>query len=233
MTRRLTVFAAIVIVVAVGWLVGRSARPTAPEAPSASTPPAPANHLAPPPVAGEPDLVAQDPTVAPSEDINPLAVGPEDQLHPRPADEWQGMLVDMSMRQLCETSAQCGFALACLDDGQCGPCDSDSQCGAGEACVLDHCVPADNVACRGRADCAAEYGEDALCVMNGLTGGEARGNSGMSAYCLAPRGGQEQDDSVVDDRRAARLAAAAEAAPVRPPVSKTDLADRLDVELSE
>jgi len=147
-----------------------------------------------------------------------------DALHPRPAREWQGMLVDVSQRQYCEASSYCGLALACLDDRKCGPCQRDDQCASGEACVLDHCVASASAACRTRADCAP----DELCVLSGLSGGDPRGNTGMRAFCRPSSGGRPQDESAPDARRAARLAEAAAQQPVAPPVSPRDLRARLD-----
>jgi hypothetical protein len=60
----------------------------------------------------------------------------------------------------------------------------DSQCAAGEGCVLDHCVRSERIGCRRASECAG----DALCVLSGYTGGTARGNEDMSAYCLGSSG---------------------------------------------
>lgn len=106
---------------------------------------------------------------------------PNEEYHPRDPDEWQGMLVDISSPLYCE--GFCGMALACIEE-QCLPCESDAQCMEGEGCVLDHCMPLDNIECRGRADCG-----DDLCVLSGYTGGTARANEDMRAYCLSPSGG--------------------------------------------
>jgi hypothetical protein len=146
------------------------------------------------------------------------------------------MRVDLSQRQYCEASSYCGFALACLGDQQCGACQRDEQCASGEACVLDHCVVAANVGCRTRADCAGAgagpgAGDDAMCVLSGLTGGEPRGNGEMRSFCRSSSGGTPQDESAPDARRAARLAAAAAQQPVAPPVSAGDLRARLAAEL--
>lgn len=111
--------------------------------------------------------------------------------HPRDKSEWQGMLVDMSMRALCRGARSCGLAAACLD-GQCGPCASDDQCADGERCVLDHCVLAANVHCRSHRDCT---GPDALCVLSGYST-DPRGNADMRAECLVPRGGQGLPDDL-------------------------------------
>ena len=157
------------------------------------------------------------------------AAAPVDRLHPRPTDEWQGMLVDLTQRQYCEASSYCGLALACLDDQACGPCSVDAQCASGEVCVLDHCVQSANAACRTRADCAAA-GDDAMCILSGLTGGEPRGNGDMRSYCQTSAGGLAQDHDAPDPRRAAQLAEAVAQVPVDPPVSADDLRARLDAE---
>ncbi len=112
------------------------------------------------------------------------STSPEDCLHPRDPDEWQGMLVDICLRATCDEPARCGLALACVG-GYCGPCAEDSDCATGEACVLDHCVLSDNVACRSSRDCEG----DALCILSGSTGGAARGNEDMTAYCNPSGGG--------------------------------------------
>lgn len=121
---------------------------------------------------------------APEQGVHPF---PAQRFHARPAEEWQGMRVDLSMMPACQTTAQCGLAMAC-QDGRCGPCSADADCGKGEACVLDHCVEAERVSCRTHRDCAS--GE--LCVLSGYAVG-ARGNAGMRAYCNAPAGGKEID----------------------------------------
>jgi hypothetical protein len=108
----------------------------------------------------------------------------EPDYYPRPAEEWQGMLVDLSVMPPCESSAGCGLARACVE-GTCGPCVADSECAAGEGCVLDHCVRTELIECRRAAECAA----DALCILSGYTGGTARGNEDMRAHCLSSSGG--------------------------------------------
>ena len=107
----------------------------------------------------------------------------EDDCVARPEGEWQGIPV-CGPYPPCERADGCGLALACLD-GTCGACTSDAQCAAGEGCALDHCMPAANVQCRTRSEC----GGDALCILSGITGGTARGNEDMRAYCLSPSGG--------------------------------------------
>lgn len=150
----------------------------------------------------------------------------------RSPDEWQGMLVSTVDRQYCEASSYCGFALACLEDRTCGACTADAQCADGEACVLDHCVRAANVGCRSRKDCASE-GEDARCLLSGLTGGEPRGNSEMTSFCQRSSGGIVQDEAAPDPRRATRMRDATAQTPVSPPVSPDDLRTRLDRELPQ
>ena len=98
-------------------------------------------------------------------------------MHPRATEEWQGMLVDIATPAMCDVSARCGLALACID-GFCLPCGQDSDCAPDERCVLDHCVLAKNVGCRGRHDCAAGV----LCVLSGLSEG-LRGNATMDSHC--------------------------------------------------
>src|SRR4029079_17336818 len=56
---------------------------------------------------------------------------------PREKGEWQGMLVNMTLRAQCDTSSRCALAAACLD-GLCGPCSHDRECADSEVCVLDH-----------------------------------------------------------------------------------------------
>jgi len=196
-----------------GWLAGRSGRER----------PRPAEALARPAAARPESSRPPPPSLAPAGASTAVA----DVLHPRPAHEWQGMRVDLSQRQYCEASSYCGFALACLDDQRCGPCQRDDQCAGGEVCVLDHCVAAASAGCRTRADCGGGGG-DALCVLSGLSGGDPRGNTGMRSYCRSSSGGTPQDEAAPDARRAARLAEAAAQQPVAPPVSPRGLRDRLD-----
>jgi hypothetical protein len=212
--RRILLVAVLAIAGWAGWQLGAATRPTPPRR-VAPAPPMPVfRRDAPPSLAPAGAEVAAGATI-----------------HPRAADEWQGMLVDLTQRQYCEASSYCGFALACLDDSACGPCRRDDQCAGGEVCALDHCVRSELADCRRRADCAAT-GADARCVLTGLTGGEPRGNSEMRAVCLAARGGTPQDEAAPDARRAARLAAAAAQKPAPPPVSADVLRARLDAALS-
>lgn len=103
--------------------------------------------------------------------------------HPRPSDEWQGMLVDLDAQPPCEESGDCGLARACLNE-RCGPCTRDEQCAPGELCALDHCVRQDLATCRTRRDCAAGI----LCILSGYSA-DPRANEQMRAYCLNPEGG--------------------------------------------
>ena len=107
---------------------------------------------------------------------------PTEEYYPRDPDEWQGMRVDVSNPLYCDEF--CGMALACIDQ-QCLPCESDAQCMTGEGCAMNHCVLLENIECRGRADCNGEE----LCLLSGYTGGTARANEDMRAYCLGSSGG--------------------------------------------
>jgi hypothetical protein len=109
---------------------------------------------------------------------------PRGELHPRDPSEWQGMLVEMSVRAYCEDSASCGLAAACVKN-LCGPCESDSDCAPREVCVLDHCLKRDNVRCRRRRDCASR---DEYCLLTGFSP-DPRGNGEMRAICQSERGG--------------------------------------------
>lgn len=122
--------------------------------------------------------------------------------HPRPATEWQGMLVDVSHQALCERTEQCGLAMSC-HEGRCGPCESDADCARGEGCVLDHCVPLEKIECRKRADCGSPQ---KACVLSGYSP-DPRSNAGMRAYCLEERGGRPQVRTPEEEKkRAAALA---------------------------
>lgn len=118
------------------------------------------------------------------------SIMPPPKFHPRPEGEWQGMLIDMNLRPMCETTAQCGRALSCRE-GHCLPCLNDRDCDVGEVCVLDHCVREDLALCRTRADCHQE----SLCVLSGYSDGP-RGNTEMKAHCMATSGGR---DPVADE----------------------------------
>ncbi|MCB9649703.1 MAG: hypothetical protein H6730_24360 [Deltaproteobacteria bacterium] len=165
-----------------GWFTGRSARIEAP------APVAHPEHHEHQPSAGRPAFVpaapramaaSAAPTVKAADAEATPGLLPPPRFHPRAAEEWQGMKVDLSLQPPCMESFHCGQAMACnVAEHRCGPCEVDADCGSGEACVLDHCVLDSNVSCRHRADC----GEDALCVLSGLSAG-VRGNAEMRAYC--------------------------------------------------
>lgn len=104
--------------------------------------------------------------------------GPAIAFAPRDAAEWQGMLVNTTFQASCDTSARCGLAMACSATGRCGPCTRDADCATGEACAMQHCVPAAAVACKSRVDCPA--GE--LCMLTGYSE-DPRGNGDLRAYC--------------------------------------------------
>ncbi|MFE8604389.1 hypothetical protein [Archangium violaceum] len=137
--------------------------------------------------------------------------------HARDPQEWQGMQVDLSVRAMCGEANHCGLAASCME-GRCGPCGTDSDCSASEACVLDHCVPRENVACRTRHDCAGGQ----LCALSGYSS-DPRGNGEMRAYCLDSSGGMP---------RPAEPTRAAPADPSQPrePVVYDELMQRLSSE---
>lgn len=192
---------AIVVALAVsGWLIGRSVGT------HAATEPEPERSSVDPHVTVRAPAIAERILEKKETPTNPRLQIPEETYHPRDADEWQGMLVDMSMRQLCDESSRCGLGLSCLADGKCGPCERDADCAAGEACVLDYCLPASNVECSAREDCA-HVSDDAYCVLSGLTGGEPRGNSDMRSYCLASSGGDAPDPETTSPRFVGRAEA--------------------------
>jgi hypothetical protein len=104
------------------------------------------------------------------------------QFAPRAADEWQGMPVDVGLRQVCWRSSFCGRALACIDN-VCGPCRTDAQCDTGEICVLgDYCLQRARAGCRSRADCARP---SELCIIEFTdeAGGPRRGNENLRSSC--------------------------------------------------
>jgi len=100
----------------------------------------------------------------------------KEEYHPRPANEWQGMLVEREGQSECRRGHVCGLALACLQ-GRCGPCRSDRECETGEVCVLDHCLLQANVRCRSAAQCG-----QGLCILSGLSD-DPRGNKEMRSLC--------------------------------------------------
>lgn len=97
---------------------------------------------------------------------------------PRPAHEWQGMLVNLNLAAPCESTSVCGLAQACKT-GRCLPCENDTECDTGEACVLDHCIPDEHVGCRTSRECP----ERSLCVIDGYSN-QPRGNETMHSSCL-------------------------------------------------
>lgn len=137
--------------------------------------------------------IAADPmsdVVGDALDSHPLAQPPNYQF--RESGEWQGMLVDLNIKQMCGNSNHCGNALACIL-GTCSPCTEDVQCGKGAVCVLDHCVREKNVSCRTRTDCASVAdSSESLCVLSGYSS-DVRGNNDMQAYCVNADGGTHQD----------------------------------------
>jgi hypothetical protein len=135
--------------------------------------------------AAAPALPPAVPSVVPDMPADPDSILPR--FAPRDPAEWQGMLVDVSRPALCGGAAACGLGLACIDH-QCLPCSADDQCLGGEACVLDHCLPAAQVACRSHRDCPGAHD---LCVLSGYST-DLRGTSATTATCLAPEGGREQ-----------------------------------------
>jgi hypothetical protein len=135
--------------------------------------------------------------------------GPVPVYHPRDKDEWQGMLVNMSMRAMCEASEQCGLAAACINQ-LCSPCRTDGECAKGELCVLDHCLLAKNVSCRSRRDCS---GEEVRCILSGYSS-DPRNNAELLAACKEAAGGQAQPPD--------RIQAKGKPAP-RPPVNTAEL----------
>jgi len=143
-------------------------------------------------------------------------VGPpqiEPAYYQRDPQEWQGMRINMAYRVPCETTSTCGMGKSC-QEGLCGPCQVDGDCLSGEACVLDHCVPNEGVACRRRADCA---GSDELCMLSGYSA-DVRGNASMKASCVSTSSGA--------GRRPARPQPAAEepaAEETAPPATELDL----------
>jgi hypothetical protein len=101
------------------------------------------------------------------------------EFHPRAADEFQGRRISLD-GAICERSATCGMAKACID-GMCGPCSEDSDCEIGEVCVLQNCLLRENVSCRFRAECPDP--EQQLCIFNEDDSPGARANSTLRAFC--------------------------------------------------
>lgn len=145
----------------------------------------------------------------------------------RPTGEWQGMRVDLNVRQACSSSDQCGNALVCVR-GACSPCSTDDQCGEGAVCALDHCVLKENASCQRREDCAGtsseNASEDALCMLSGYSHAP-RGNEEMEAFCAVPTGGTAQSE---EDHE--RLLSTLDARSVKVPVPVDGAALLADVE---
>jgi hypothetical protein len=202
--RRLAYVGAAVALVglAVGYFVFRPAEPML----AVATSPAPA-------AASEAPTAERTPTPSPpSAAAVPKPPATDDETFPRDPDEWQGMLVSKDRRQVCRTSSQCGMALACGTDQQCGPCRTDSDCALGEGCVLDHCLPVAAIACHRRRDCP---GQETICVLSGLSS-DSRGNGAMKSECIATTGGREVPTGEAHYEPAGE-----------PPVSPTTLLDSL------
>jgi hypothetical protein len=126
--------------------------------------------------------------VAPNEPL------PDPVYHRRDKDEWQGMLVNLSMQALCDGTKSCGLAAACVS-GRCGPCSHDRECGSDELCALDHCVLRQNATCRSRRDCRTP---DSRCILTGYSS-DPRGNLEMRSQCLEPSGGEARAESLPSD----------------------------------
>lgn len=104
--------------------------------------------------------------------------------HPRPATEWQGMLVDLANPAYCNHTPDCQRARSCQANA-CGPCFDSDDCLAGETCVLDHCLLRDRVSCRGASDCNSERGEK--CIIEADAHDELppqRGNEQLFTKCM-------------------------------------------------
>jgi hypothetical protein len=124
--------------------------------------------------------VTQGPEVSPIASARPVM---QLNFKHRAPEDWQGMLVNLAAQPECEATERCGLARVCKG-GVCTACDADSECARGEVCVLDHCVLADRVSCRRKADC----GRDAQCILNGYSF-DPRGNGSMEARCVEHRSG--------------------------------------------
>jgi hypothetical protein len=127
--------------------------------------------------AGVRDSATQEVVATVSENAA-LPVGP--QYKERPAGEWDGMLVDMTVQPECVDEMPCGLARACVN-GKCAPCETDSDCRQGEGCVLDHCLISKMIQCRSSKQCAT----NATCILSGYSG-DVRGNGEMISKCVAP-----------------------------------------------
>ncbi len=117
----------------------------------------------------------------------------------------------------------CARARACVG-GECLPCVADSECEAGELCVLQYCLLEPNVGCQTRADCTER--SDAICVMNGITAGDLRGNSELRSECMEPRGGHQKTRKQYDSEIADAVSRA-RAVPVHGPSARERALDVL------
>ena len=145
----------------------------------------------------------------------PTTVAIGEEYFGRDPKEWQGYLVQRDRRAHCAESQYCSLALACRDDGICGPCTEDAHCRPGERCVLDHCLIADRVGCRSRADCP-----DGLCVFEDSGRSTFRGNEELSSRCLTPGEPREAFDNP-------------RGTPTTRPIAPIDDADRMTRELEK
>jgi hypothetical protein len=208
--RRVALGTLVVVVVALGFGVGRGVRRAVVEAPKAERatrvtvpvlPEGARPDEAAPPAAGVPPTHVAEASDAPTM-TGPGALPPP-KYFPRPASEWQGMLVNTAMQATCEVSARCGLAMAC-HEGKCGACTADSDCAGGEVCAVDHCVRQEHAACRHRSDCAGNE----LCVLSGYST-DVRGNGDMTATCRADGGGSAPPEPEKVARPSSRPAAPA------------------------
>lgn len=118
--------------------------------------------------------------------------GSDDVYSSRPPEEWQGMLVNITMAAACRTVSDCSLALSCVE-GKCLACRESSDCLSGEICVLDHCLLEQHVSCAGVDDCV----EGSLCVLSGYSDDVPRNNKEMVAECLR-HGGQDEPPTAPD-----------------------------------
>src|SRR5690242_4599505 len=157
MRRRVALSVAVCAIVAAAWLLRRRQESTAlarealAYAPALAVPRERPRFL---PTPGQLQAAPEgpEPKALPSE--LDRALGPP-RWQPRPAEEWQGMRVNLNVTPPCERPDGCGMALACKGN-RCGPCEFDAECATGESCVLDHCLKTSNVECHHRADCGAD-----------------------------------------------------------------------------
>lgn len=146
-------------------------------------------------------------------------IRPAPNYFPRPENEWQGMLVELSSQAVCGEVDSCGLAMACIDH-QCGPCVADSECASGEMCVLDHCVEARNVECKTTSECR----DGELCVLSGYSS-DIRSNRDMVAFCQPDEGGDDSERELELERE--RESEMEEAEMIPRPISIDDLRSAL------